>query len=628
MRKFAGTFAAKLLFVLLILAFAVWGVEDVIRNLGRDTAVARVGGEPIEAAEIQAAVNREVQQLQARLGGRFPVEGGLREAVAAGVLERQIQARAVAIEAARLGLAAPAELVREEILSIPGLRGPGGAVNREALLRLIRANDTTEQGLIALVAADIQRRQMLGAVRAGVTVPEAMLRPIYAFETERRVLDLVSLPFAAAPAPPEPTEAALRRFHENNPARFSTPEIREAVAAILSPSDLAEGIEVSEAAVAARYEAEAARFRLPERRDLDQALLPEEGPARALAGAWRSGATLEEVSAAARAAGGEVTELAAVERELLPFPALSEAAFGAAEGAIAGPVRSPLGWHVLRVRRILPPETRALAEVRDELRREIAEERAAEQAYRLVDRVEDLLAAGTPLAEAAERNGLRVIRLRVDPSGRPVGGEDPLAELPEALREALRREAAAADPGRPPRLEEVKGAQFVAVQITGVTPPALRPFEEVEQAVRLAFVAEAQRRAQEERAAALLAAVRGGQALVESAAAAGLAGDRLPPVSRRPLAGEPGLPEELRSAAFSAARGEAVMAETATGFLVAQVVEITPGDPGADPVGLGNLRGEIERQMQEDLEAQFLAALRARAGVSVNQAVLRRIAGP
>ncbi|MCS6931181.1 MAG: SurA N-terminal domain-containing protein, partial [Acetobacteraceae bacterium] len=279
MRKFAGTWAAKLLFVLLILAFAVWGIEDIIRNLGRDTAVARVGGEPIEAAEIQAAVNREVQQLQARLGGRVPVEGALREAVAAGVLERQILARAVAIEAARLGLAAPADLVRAEILSIPGLRGPGGAVDREALLRLMRANDTTEQGLIALVAADIRRRQMLGSVRAGVTVPDAMLRPIYAFETERRVLDLVSLPFAAAPAPPEPAEEALRRFHENNPGRFSTPEIREVVAAILTPAALSGGIEVPEAAVVARYEAEAARFRRPERRDLVQALLPGQAPA-------------------------------------------------------------------------------------------------------------------------------------------------------------------------------------------------------------------------------------------------------------------------------------------------------------------------------------------------------------
>jgi peptidyl-prolyl cis-trans isomerase D len=628
MRNFVGTWAAKVLFALLILAFAVWGIEDVIRNLGRDTSVARVGDERVEAAEIQAAVTREVQQLQSRLGGRFPVEGTLREAIAAGVLEREVMRRAVAIETARLGLAAPPELVRDDLLSIPGLRAPDGRVDRQTLLQLIRANDTTEQGLLALVAEDIRRRQMLGSIRAGASAPDLMTRPIYAFETERRVVDIVALPLAAAPAPAEPTEDQLRRFHENNPGRFSSPETREAVIALLTPEALADGISVAPDAVAARYAADPQRFRRPERRDIAQALLPEEAAAAALAAAWRGGASAEAIAAEARAARGEVTELEGLDREALPFPELAAAAFAAPEGGIAGPVRSPLGWHVLRVSRILPPATRSLEEVREELSREIALERAANQALRLVDRVEDLLAAGIPLAEAASRHGLRVIRARLDPSGQPVGEEDPFAGLDEALVQGLRTLAAQADPGRAPRLEEIEAARFAAVQITGVAPPALRPFEEVEFAVRAAFALDARRRAQEERAAALLAAVRGGEGVGAAAQAAGLPADRLPPVSRRQMPAEPALDEELRSAIFRAARGEAVMVETGAGFTVAQVVEITPGDPGADPVGLGNLRNEIERQMQDDLEQQFLAALRARAGVTVNQAALRRIASP
>lgn len=628
MRKFVGTWAAKLLFALLILAFAVWGIEDVIRDLGRDTTVASVGGEGIEAADIQASTTREVQQLQQRLGGRFPIEGTLREAIAAGVLEREVMRRATAMEAARLGVAAPPELVREDLLSIPGMRAPDGRVDRQMLLQLTRANDTTEQGLLAIVAEDIRRRQMLGSVRAGASAPDVMTRPIYAFETERRVVDIVTLPLAAAPAPPEPTADQLRRFHENNPGRFSSPETREAVMALLTPEALADGITVTPDAIAARYAAEAARFRQPERRDITQALLPDEAAATALAEAWRGGASAEAIAAQARAARGELTEVEALDREGLPFPDLSAAAFGAAEGAIAGPVRSPLGWHVLRVARVLPSATRPLEEVHEELAREIALDRAADQALRLVDRVEDLLAGGLPLAEAASRYGLRVIRARLDPAGQPVGEENPFEGLDEGLLQNLRTLVVQADPGRAPRLEELEAARFAAVQITGVTPPALRPFEEVEAAVRSAFALDARRRAQEERAAALMAAVRDGQGMAAAARGAGLSADRLPPVSRRQMPGEPALHEELRSAIFRAARNEAAMVETGTGFTVAQVVEATPGDPGADPVGLGNLRNEIEQQMQDDLEQQFLAAIRVRAGVTVNQTALRRIANP
>ena len=44
MRRLASTWVAKALFVLLVLSFAVWGIEDVVRKIGRDTAVATVGG--------------------------------------------------------------------------------------------------------------------------------------------------------------------------------------------------------------------------------------------------------------------------------------------------------------------------------------------------------------------------------------------------------------------------------------------------------------------------------------------------------------------------------------------------------------------------------------------------------
>jgi peptidyl-prolyl cis-trans isomerase D len=35
MRRLASTWVAKALFILLVLSFAVWGIEDVVRNFGR-----------------------------------------------------------------------------------------------------------------------------------------------------------------------------------------------------------------------------------------------------------------------------------------------------------------------------------------------------------------------------------------------------------------------------------------------------------------------------------------------------------------------------------------------------------------------------------------------------------------
>jgi len=63
LRRLASTWVAKALFVLLVLSFGIWGIGDTVRNLGRDTALARVNGEPIEMEEAQAALRRELQRL-------------------------------------------------------------------------------------------------------------------------------------------------------------------------------------------------------------------------------------------------------------------------------------------------------------------------------------------------------------------------------------------------------------------------------------------------------------------------------------------------------------------------------------------------------------------------------------
>ncbi len=72
LRRLAGTWVAKGLFVLLILSFAVWGIGDMAKGLfAPDTSVARVAGQPVTLEEGQAAVRREMQRLARRLGNQF-----------------------------------------------------------------------------------------------------------------------------------------------------------------------------------------------------------------------------------------------------------------------------------------------------------------------------------------------------------------------------------------------------------------------------------------------------------------------------------------------------------------------------------------------------------------------------
>jgi len=627
-RKLAQTWVAKLLFVLLILSFAIWGIEDIVRNFWRETAVVRMQGGDIEVPEAQAAAQRELRRLQRQLGPGFEVDEPLRRLIAQQALEGLIAERAQRHEAGRLGVSTPDSQVVAYIHAIPSFQ-MGGQFSRLILDQFLRQNDMSEAQFLQIVRDDLQRIQLLGAVRAGAPAPDLVAEALFRFERERRVAQVVELPLVEAPEPEAPTEAALQRFHANNPDRFSSPELREAVVAVLSAETLADQVEVSEADLRAAFEARRSQFGTPERRDLQQALVPTEEAARTLAAAWAQNDDFAAIQQAATAAGGAAVALGNLTRAELPIEALAEAAFTLPLGGITPPVQSPFGWHVMRVAAVTPGTEARLEEVADRLRRELALDRAADLAFERANRVQDAIAGGAALEEAAQRYGMALATVRIDAQGNDEAGAPVGLPVAAEGRAEVLRAIFAAEAGRAARLIELRGTDaFVAVDLRAVVPPALRPFESVEEDVRLAFLTEARRRFQEERAAALLAAVRGGKPLAEAAPEAGLPTDRMGPFGRQPEAGgTPGLtvPPELLPVLFGLRVNEPTMVPTPRGFAVAQLLEIVAADPAAAQDAVAAARRAAQAQAADDLEAQYAAALRARAEPRVNPTLLQQV---
>ena len=296
-------------FIVLIASFGLWGIADVVRNVGHDSAIATVGDRKIEAPEFQEAMRTQLAQVSRMLGGKTEPTPAIRQAVAGQALDRLIVQAAIQNEVSRLGLAVPDDAVRAAVFDVKAFQGKSGAFDRATFESVLRNNNLTEPRFLDLMRSDLGQRQLMEAVQVGAMPPEVVTQQVFAFQRETRVAQYVELPFATAAEPPAPTEADLQRAYDNNGDRYSAPEFRRIKAVILSPETVARDIEVPDADISAYYEQHKAEYVTSEKRSVEVVVSQNEAQAKEIATTWIAGVGWDAVQKAAAATGASSVAL-------------------------------------------------------------------------------------------------------------------------------------------------------------------------------------------------------------------------------------------------------------------------------------------------------------------------------
>jgi peptidyl-prolyl cis-trans isomerase D len=629
-RRYLETWVVRGFFLIMVLAFLSWGVGDVIRLIGTSTWVAKLGGQTIEGQQLQEAYQRDMAQLTRNLPPGQEPTLEMRSGVAREALQRLIAQAALQQELQQLRVVTPDQAVRQTVLAMPAFRGSNGQFDKQTLDAVLRNNGLNEARFLDMMRADLAQRQLLGAVSAAAATPEIMLRPLFQGQFEKRSADMVEFPFGAAPESPAPTAADLQRWYDNHPDLYATPEFRRIKAIVLSPQTLAKDIPITDDDLRAAYDQHKAQYVKPEKRSAEVVSAPDETKAAALAAQWRGGADWPAMQKAAQDAGGSAVTLDdATEREF-PDADLARSVFAATPIAISDPAKGGLGWFVVRVTRVTPGSERSFDEVKEELRNQVLTSKAADLMYDRANKVDNVLGSGAGLDEIPSDLGLAGVAGTLDAEGNTKDGTPaPIPGLAE-LRSALIKAAFEVQKGDPLRLVEVSmpstgGSAYYAISVEDVMPPAEKPFDEVKEQVATDWARDAQRHAQEQAAAKLLAAVKGGQSLADAATVAGVTVRRTPLITRG--AGAEGMPPQLGQALFGLKPGEPTMVEAGDEFIVAVPAEIVDTDAKADPAGYGQVREAVARSISTDLTNVFADALRVRAQPRINQPVLDNVTG-
>jgi peptidyl-prolyl cis-trans isomerase D len=622
-RKRAGSWVVKALLLLLVASFAIWGIGDVFYGGGQNPAVATVGESEISSVELSEAFNQRLNDLQRRLGDAIDREQAIQLGMMQAALQDLIARRLIDLRVQDMGLRVSEEMLREQITGNPVFQ-TAGQFDRSLFDQVLMANGMTEEGYLAALRQDLGREMLTGSLTGPVSAPEPLVDALYRYRNEQRRGRFLLVDPASIADLPEPTEEQLATFLEEHEGQFTAPEYRKITFVTLAPEDLLEEVAISDEQVEAAYQERIDQYRTPERRVVEQLLASEK-------------ATIEQ--AAERVAGGASFEAVAQEIEGITSDRFDDLAkgdlpadvegpvFALGEGEVSEPVESAFGWHLFRVSKVQPETTTPLAEVQDELRRELALAEAGNRLPSLANQLDDELAAGLGLEEAARAVGLEAKTVAaIDAQGQNPEGTRPeaLPSWPEFLPVVLETPA-----GETSLLEETAAGGYFVVQVDEITPPRVKSLDEARDEVAEAWRGQRRQELARKRAEALHARAQESASLDQLAGEHGVSVQPIGPVKRTGDGAGQGIDDALVRALFAAEPGKVAdeVAAAGNGFALVALDEVIAADPAADPDAVERLRTELEADLEGDVLAQLEARLREDYPVEIHAAALNRVIG-
>jgi peptidyl-prolyl cis-trans isomerase D len=627
LREKTTGWVAVLIVGALAIPFAFFGIENYSSSRVADY-VAKVGESEIGRDEFTRRFESYVNQSQQMMGESFRRDLVDTPEARRLVLDRMIDEELFRQAAAELGMVVPAEVLREEIRSIPALQ-VAGEFSPEVYRQVLAGQRLSAAGFEQMMLKDIQGAQLPRAVVGSAFASPEYVDSYLRLRDQKRSFRFVELP--AIELANEPEEEALKAHYESNPDRYRSQEQVVLEYVELDPSTIEVDAEPSDEVLQERYAQAGRRFVEPEQRLASHILFRV--PANSDAETER--AALEKAEAALAAARAEGADFAAIAREQSEDPgskntggdlgwlergftdaAFEEALFAMEAGTLSEPVKSAEGWHVIQLREVRPEVAKPFDEVREELRAEyVTSEReriASERAGLLVDL---LLKDPTSLEATAGELGLEL--KRTGPITRN-GGADPLAANP------LVREAAFSVPvledGLVSDMIELENGRRVALRSVEHQKAELRPFEEVREQVLAEVRAKQQAEQADDAAAARLAALKDGSSSLQAIAEElGVEVQTAEAVARNAFNVNPVVVAEAFKLGRPASEEQALFASAALAGSARALIaldKVEDGDPAVVPqVERDALRSQIGGAIGEAEVRALAAALRQRTEI-------------
>jgi peptidyl-prolyl cis-trans isomerase D len=602
----------------------------------RDTGswAAKVGGDTVSNIEFKHAEQEMDNRFRQMYGEQYTPEVAKQLQLPLQALDKAVTDKILLREALRIGLRVSDGEVRDAIIAEPAFQDEQGRfIGEQQYEQFLQRLGYSVASFEEKVRHDLLRRKLVSALSADLYVSEAEIEKSYRAQVERAKIRYFEVPrsrFADLTVP----QSEVAAYFQQHRQEYRLPEQREGAYLLVEGSRLLDQVKIDDAELQAWYKDHQNEFKQDEQVRASHILL--------LVNDKRTDAQARQQMDELKQRIEKGEDFGVVARQVSEDPGskanagdlgffargrmvkeFEDAAFSAEPGKLIGPIKTPFGYHLLKVAGRRAGGVQPFAEVREQIRSRLTFEKARQLAETKAKELASRLAAAKPKsaeelrALAKDNPGVTFTATGRFSQQEPVPGLGMVAQFNSAVFSAKRGEVTGA-------IEIPRGWAIAYVQ--AVYPAHLAELSEVEAKVRQELVT---RKQQEKAIEALTRArqeIQKGKSFDQAAAELGTTVKDTPEFGATGaipgLGPNPPLAKQAMSLPVGQVGGPMASGQGAVLF---QVTERKSWDPAKFAAAKEQTRQSLQQQKLGSLVGALVQRRRRELGVDYNRRLLESL---
>ena len=255
---------AKIVLGIIIIPFALFGIDSYLSSIGDDVYAAKVNGESITIQGYQNALNRVKDQF---LNQNTPPDPAIFETAEfrKSVLDGMIASKLVAQEASRANFVISDSQLSQYILGMPGFQR-NGKFDQEAYDNLAMRQNLTPKKLDELIRKDLAKQQVKDSLNKYVFVTKEKIQKLVDLAYQKRDISMLELRLDDYFKKVKVTDEEIQKYYEENPNNFIMPDQVKVNFLLYSVAEILPTVEISDEEVKQYFQDNKAQFEASQQR--------------------------------------------------------------------------------------------------------------------------------------------------------------------------------------------------------------------------------------------------------------------------------------------------------------------------------------------------------------------------